>query len=219
MAGFQSSGLLMGGAIFDLTLPSSANGLYIGVQEWHSPKTYFRIDNTFWDDVVVSVGLNDGPARFHRGSNRCIMHPNHLHRFPLRWHQQDFELFVDRQGVCKAAFRQGVANSVAPLASFFVWVHVRPGLEWEEVLTDAASCSGDLCLLCPRAQPCPWSLLRLSILRCVDLCPRLPTRRCPRCPNLFIDYIGGVSNPPYSNAFEFSRAHMRSPGEPMHVNL
>ena len=160
---------------------------------------YFRIDNIFRCGVVVSVGLNDGPVLLHRGNNRCILHPNHHHRFSIQWHQQGCKLFIDQQCACAATYRQGVANSVAPLASLFVWVHLRAGLECggvclEPIPSPILLTSQLTCVLCDRERnlapgafcTCPCC----DAWICSHHCLSSPARCCPRCAKSLMYYVG-----------------------------
>ena len=200
IAGFQSSGPLMGCASFQLSLPETARSVYVGVQQWRDRKTaYCRIDNVFTDDCNISLSLLNVPPVPHNGRS-ISLRPNHKHLFEITWNQRIFELCIDNVGISRARVSVQGYESVAPLAQVFVWIftngrtqpsdasfHPLPSAAQVDARITCALCERDYTLARPQWSTCPLCLSWI----CSDHIPRAPYRKCPNCPNQLLDYVGG----------------------------
>ncbi|CAE7810987.1 unnamed protein product [Symbiodinium sp. CCMP2592] len=126
MGGFHSSQPLMGGAAFDLSLPSKAIGVYIGVHEHHGTRrSYCRIDNLFKESCTFSFGLTGSPPQPHFKRNRPEILPNVPVRYRLRWNERIFSLSMNGEGVSTARLRDHVPDTAPCLSKLFIWIFTR----------------------------------------------------------------------------------------------
>lgn len=202
--GFHSSQPLMGGAAFDLSLPSKALGVYIGVHEHHgNRRSYCRIDNLFKESCTFSFGLTGSPPQPHFKRNRPEILPNVPVRYHLRWNERVFSLSMNGVGVSTARLRDHVPDTAPCLSKVFIWIFTRPGPEdetaWLRELPSLIQLNARLeCPVCfhsgtlmqPRWSVCPQC--------CTWICSRhvgtTPWRRCLHCDSHFSDYVGGSSS-------------------------
>ena len=218
MAGFESAHPMMGGAVFDVVLPSNVVGMYIGVRDWCDLRArrqaYCRLDNIFQNNLTVSFSLADLPPQAHPGSRPVSLRPYQSHRFELRWDESFLKLSIDGTGVSLARLRDGAPAAPRPLAKLFVWIYVRPTanmfneLRYRPVPSPVETtatlrcgiCNRDFSLLLPRWSVCPMCCTWV----CSAHAGQTPWRLCSRCPNQLLDYVGaGSRSEPYLDAEEF----------------
>ena len=205
MAGFESSGPLMGAATFDVILPENVVGIYVGVRDWcdlsRRRQAYCRIDNIFLENAMASFGLADLPPQPHVSRRPIRLEPNRVHRFSVRWHSRLFEVMLDGIHIATARAREGVPPAPGALAKLFVWAFARPTPNLQRVVqfrpvrspvemtatVTCVLCNRESGLLMPRWCVCPLCNTWL----CAAHVRQQPTRLCPRCPNQLLDYVGG----------------------------
>ena len=213
--GFQSSGPLMGCASFDMSLPATAKGVYVGVRQWRADKKAFcRIDNLFRDDCVASVSILDIPPVPDLG-RRVELQPNFMHHFDLYWNQHMFELSIDQAVTTRARVLHGEAEVASPLAQVFVWIHTNsrthPSMASFKPLPSMVQLDAKItCSLCQRngsfLRPL-WSVCPICLSWiCSEHIQQEPGSNCPNCPSQLLDFVGGSTfegSTPYVDASAF----------------
>ncbi|CAE7036636.1 unnamed protein product [Symbiodinium sp. CCMP2592] len=216
MAGFESSGPLMGAAVFDVVLPCKVVGMYIGVRDWcdlnRRRQAYCRLDNVFLDNAMASFGLADLPPQPHVSRRPVRLQPNRVHRFSVRWHARLFEIMLDGVHIATARAREGAPPAPRALSRLFVWAFARPTpdlvsmVQFRPIRSPVEMTATITCVICnrdfglgmPRWCVCP----RCDTWVCAAHAGQQPERLCSRCPNLLLDYVGGScrDEKPYPNA-------------------
>ena len=223
--GFQSDSPLLGCAVFDLRLPRSAAGMYIGVREWQGGerRTYCRVDNLFREDITWSFGLNNESTRPHFGRRQHRLVPDEFSRFVLRWSESGLVVHLNGEGVCNFHSRSDTIRGVgAPaLARLAVWVYFGRDVGTEELailrpVPSAIHSEARLaCAFCltsgfvsqRRWAACPGCYTWI----CYEHKVESPTRMCSRCTLQLQDYCGGSSEAShrsrhFADANDFLRA-------------
>ena len=202
--GFHSTEPLTGSAAFDLSLPSTAVGIYLGVQELHGARrSYCRIDNLFKNNCTFSFAMSALPAQPHWMRHRPEILPNVPVRFCLRWSERDFAIDMNGVGVSRVRCHGHVADTAPCLSKVFVWIFGRPGAADEETwlreLPSPIQLNARLqCPVCNHTgtllQP-QWSVCsQCSTWICAHHVTQTPTQTCLHCDMLFSDYVGGSSS-------------------------
>ncbi|CAE7650574.1 unnamed protein product [Symbiodinium sp. CCMP2592] len=138
--GCRSRRPLMGCADFDVFLPATVRGMYIGVREWNGQRrSYCRVDNVFQEGIAWSIGINDFPARPHMSASIRSPVPNATNRLHLKWDQRVFSIALNGVGVARARLQEGEHGDAAPpLSSLFFMIfgqarHRQPLLQFSAV--------------------------------------------------------------------------------------
>ena len=202
--GIVSRQPLMGYAHFDLVVPSTVTGLYIGVKDWSSTRrSYVRVDNVFGAGMIWSISLGGSAPVPHQLSNPHVLLAEQANRVLLSWQQDRFELIMNGHRLNARSSGPGPA-AAPPLSRLFIWSFTRGHQTGEmqhklmnvtpqpsPVMLNAqircAVCHADKSLLFPQWCICP----RCSTWSCARHVGELPWRQCPRCPALLADYVGG----------------------------
>ena len=204
MCGFRSAGPLMGRAIFDVVLPPSVCGLYLGVREWRGAKqSYCRIDNLFRNNTTWSYGLNGEMPRPHRGRERHQLFPNTPNKFELEWSSHVLEVALNGVGVSRVSTTPDGMEIAPPLAEVFIWtfqrasqanalprVSSRPSPLFRTATVKCGICSQTRCITTSRFCVCQTC----STWICHRHVQQSPDRMCPVCPAQLRDYLGGSSS-------------------------
>ena len=121
--GFQSTGPLMGNAVFDIILPPNTVGIYIGVRDWCDLRSrthaYCMLENIF-ENAQASFGLGDGPPQPHMSARTIRFQPDHTHRIVFRWNPRMFQIALDGVNVATARAREGAPAAPCALAKLFL---------------------------------------------------------------------------------------------------
>ena len=203
VVGFLSDNPLLGHAAFDLWLPRRVSGIYIGVRQWQGEerRSYFRVDNLFRNHTTWSFGFNDRPTQPHSGRERYPILPDAVNRFQVQWNQHSFKISLNGDGVSSVSNRQQPLT--AALAQVFVWVYCRPDAQGAEAnlkpLPSFIQLNAEVkCALCAREfgiRDLRWAVCPdCGTWICRHHAQRSPTRLCPRCPNILLDYVGGKAS-------------------------
>ena len=202
--GIVSRQPLVGRARFELVVPSTVTGLYIGVKDWSSTKTsYVRVDNLFGADMIWSISLGGSAPVPHQLSNPRVLLAEQPNRVLLSWQQDRFELVMNGHRLTARSSGPGPA-AAPPLSRLFIWSFTRgrqAGEMQQELMSitpqpspvmlnaqiRCAVCHGEKSLLFPQWCICP----RCSTWSCARHVGETPWRQCPRCPALLADYVGG----------------------------
>ena len=197
--GFRSASPLLGGALFDVRLPTAAVGMYIGIKEWQGTRrSYVRIDNIFQANTTWSFGINDLPARPHFGREKFQILPTN--RFQITWGSKFFSVMLNGAGVSTLKLPNTNLTAAPVLSELFVWVFARPSPREQDAtvrpLPSLMQLDADIpcsicqvssrvarrgCAVCPRC--CTWV--------CRRHVQEEPLRPCRRCPAMLGDYLGG----------------------------
>ena len=202
--GLVSRQPLLGCAHFDLVVPSTVTGLYIGVKDWSSTKTsYVRVDNVFGAGMIWSISLGGSDPVPQQLRNPHVLLAEQPNRVLLSWQQDRFELIMNGHRLNARSSGPGPA-AAPPLSRLFIWSFTRGHQAGETqqklmsvtpqpspVMLNAqircAVCHGEKSLLFPQWCICP----RCSTWSCARHVGEMPWRQCPRCPALLADYVGG----------------------------
>ena len=199
--GFQSTGPLMGNAVFDIILPPNTVGIYIGVRDWCDLRSrthaYCMLESIF-ENARASFGLGDRPPQPHMSARTIRFQPDHTHRIVFRWNPRMFQISLDGVNIATARAREGAPAAPCALAKLFVWVYGRPTrnfvlLQYRPVPSLVDNNATIRCVICnrdhglhlPRWCVCP----HCDTWACSVHAVHLPERLCPRCPNQLIDYV------------------------------
>ena len=197
--GFRSASTLLGGALFDVRLPTAAVGMYIGIKEWQGTRrSYVRIDNIFQANTTWPFGINDLPARPHFGREKFQILPTN--RFQITWGSKFFSVMLNGAGVSTLKLPNTNLTAAPVLSELFVWVFARPSPREQDAtvrpLPSLMQLDADIpcsicqvssrvarrgCAVCPRC--CTWV--------CRRHVQEEPLRPCRRCPAMLGDYLGG----------------------------
>ena len=175
----------MGRARFELVVPSTVTGLYIGVKDWSSTKTsYVRVDNLFGADMIWSISLGGSAPVPHQLSNPRVLLAEQPNRVLLSWQQDRFELVMNGHRLTARSSGPGPA-AAPPLSRLFIWSFTRgrqAGEMQQELMSitpqpspvmlnaqiRCAVCHGEKSLLFPQWCICP---------RCFHMVMRSSCRR------------------------------------------
>ncbi|CAE7198622.1 unnamed protein product [Symbiodinium sp. CCMP2592] len=215
--GFQSTGPLMGNAVFDIILPPNTVGIYIGVRDWCDLRSrthaYCMFTNIF-ENARASFGLGDHPSQPHLSARTIRFQPDHTHRIIFRWNPRTFQISLDGVNIATARAREGASAAPCALAKLFVWVYGRPTrnfvlLQYRPIPSLVDNNATIKCVLCnrdhglhlPRWCVCPHCDTWVCSVHAVHF----PERLCPRCPNQLIDYVGGSTETeePFRHAVDY----------------
>ena len=215
--GFESTGPLMGNAVFDIILPHNTVGMFIRDRDWcdlrYRTQAFCRLDSIF-ENAQASFGLGDLPSQPYLSTRTIRFQPETTHRISLCWHPRMFQISLDGVSIATARAREGAPAAPCALAKLSVWVYARPTPNFVLLQYRPALCSVDdnatiRCVICnrehglhlPRWCVCP----RCDTWVCSAHAIQMPARMCPRCPNQLINYVGGSSemDEPYTNAVNY----------------
>ena len=202
--GFHSIGPMMGRATFDLILPASTCGIYMGVKEWRGiKKSYCRIDNLFRSNTTWSYGLNGEMPRPHYGRERHQIRADTVHNFALEWSSHCFEVSLDNVGVTRITTSANGIEMAPPLAEVFVWLYRRthaddfqpsfrskPSPLSHTATVKCSICAQTRCITATRWRVCPTC----STWMCHRHVLHHPDQLCPFCPAQLQDALGGSSD-------------------------
>ena len=138
VTGFESSDPLVGAASFELRLPATAVGMYIGVRDWSSLRdcreASCRLDNLLRSNSVVSCSFHGSPPQPSVVSGRPCLRANRSHRFDVRWSEHVFELSIDEACVLALRTRANALDGPDPLAKLSLRIWMRSRSVEEQVL-------------------------------------------------------------------------------------
>ena len=197
-----SKGPLLGFAMFDLQLPVTAVGLYIGVRQWQGGdrRIYCRVDNLFRPDLTWSFSVNTEPWRPHPGRERCRIQRDN--RFVVSWTEQSFAVRLNGEEVSSLRITDPSLRGPSPLAQAHITVVERfhEAVDQPTVVPLRSGIQQNTHIRCPLCLnsrtlcSARWAICRCC---CTWVCRTHirdePRRGCPRCGQALGDFVGGSS--------------------------